>query len=82
MKVLTKSPEQFKGLSKISGNDTAAAVSEARNCINANLYVQKGKYKIYHQELNKLRTYISKKHDTSLPCEASFLEHVKRAARV
>ena len=46
-------------------------ISEARNTIN-------------HHDLKKLRTRIAKHKDLSLikipPCEASFLQHVKRAA--
>ena len=66
----------------MSGNDAAAAataaVCEARHFI-ANLYDQKWIFKIYHQDLN----IVAKTHDTSLlklpQCEASFIEHVKRA---
>ena len=54
-----KLKDKFEGLSKISGNDAAVALFEARHFI-ANLYDQKGKYKIYHQDLNKLRTYYIK----------------------
>ena len=83
MKVITKSPENFSEFVKLSGTDGVAALQQARKLVST-LYDQQGKEYKYHHDLNKFRTRIAKQKDIYLskipPCEASFLQHVKRAA--
>ena len=82
MKVITKTPENFSELVKLSGTDGDATLQQARKLFSS-LYDQRGKEYNYHNDLNKLRTRMAKQKDLSLskilPCEASFLQHVKRA---
>ena len=83
MKVITKTPENFSELVKLSGTDGDAALEQARKLVSS-LYDQPGTEYNYHHDLNNVRTRIAKQKDLSLskipPCEASFLQHVKRVA--
>ena len=83
MKVITKAPENFSELVKLSGTDADATLEQARKLVSS-FYDQRGKEYNYHHDLNKLRTRMAKQRDLSLskipPCEVSFLQHVNRAA--
>ena len=74
----------MKVITGITGTDGYATLEQARKLVSS-LYDQRGKEYNYHHDLNKLRTRMAKQKDLSLskipPCEVSFLQHVKRAAR-
>ena len=59
MIVITKSPENFSELGKLSCTDGDAALEQVRKLVST-LYDQRGNEYSYHHDLNKLRTRIAR----------------------
>lgn len=75
--------EDIAALSRFHEQELDRSVAVARKFV-VSLYDASNKYSKYHRDLNVMRYNISKSKPTALshlpPCEATFIQHVRRAA--
>ena len=82
-KIIHENAEKFSELTALNSQDDIAAISAARK-LTLSLYDPKEKSANSSTDLNQLRVKLASRRNASLiklpPCEASFLQHVKRAS--